>query len=91
MSNETEIQVPVWYKNGGMWIRRDSLEPDHPESTFNYIKNVLNKNPEDYGYYCTQLTEEQQKLLSTIPTDALFRECRLREQAIMNLEMYGDW
>jgi len=46
-----EIQVPVWWKNGGILTRRDALDMEHPESTYNYIKNVLNLNPEDYGCY----------------------------------------
>lgn len=84
-----EIEVPVWHKNGGMWVRRDCLEPEHPASYYNYIKNELGLDPEDYGYYCTQLSEEQAKLLSSIPNDALLREVRLRERAFGMEEMYG--
>lgn len=47
MSN---IDVPVWWKSGGgMMVRRDCLPTEHPESQYSYIKNVLKKNPEDYG------------------------------------------
>lgn len=84
-----EIQVPVWHKNGGMWIRRDCLDSTHPASYFNYIKNELGLDPEDYGYYCTQLTEEQTELLKSIPDDALFREVSLRERMFEQQEMYG--
>jgi urease alpha subunit len=85
-----EIQVPVWTSGLGIRVLRDSLHPEHPDSTYNYIKNVLGKNPEDYGYYCTHLTEQQKELLSSIPDDALFAECRRREQRIAAEEMYGS-
>lgn len=51
------IEVPVWWhtKGRGMF-RRDALPHDHPESTYNYIKNVLQLNPGDYGV----LTEREQ-------------------------------
>jgi hypothetical protein len=84
-----EIQVPVWVKDGGMMINRQYLSPEHPDSYFNYIKNELGLDPEDYGYYCTQLSEEQKKLLRSIPDDALFRELRLRERIFEQQEMYG--
>lgn len=88
MHNNDDIEVPVWYSNGGMMIRRDSLNPSHPESTYNYIKNVLGKCPENYGYYSSFLSQEQIDLLSTIPSDALVAEVRRREHAIMNEEIH---
>lgn len=88
---EEELSVPVWYSNGGMMVRRDALDPAHPESTYNYIKNVLGKDPEDYGYYCTVLEAEQVEFLRKIPTDALVRELNLREREIFNEEMYAGW
>lgn len=45
------ISVPVWWKNGGMLVNRDALPAEHPESTYNYIKNVLKLNPADYGVF----------------------------------------
>lgn len=83
MANET-INVPVWYSNSKMMLRRDALEVEHPESTYNYIKNVLKKEPEDYGYYNYCLLPEQIKLLSTIPDDALYAELDRRE-------LYGNF
>lgn len=82
MITEGEIKVPVWTSSGGMRVRRDSLEPEHPESTYNYIKNVLGKDPEDYGYYCHELSEEQKNILRTIPNEVLCREVRLREKSM---------
>lgn len=84
-----EIQVPVWVKDGGMLVNRAYLSPEHQDSYFNYIKNELGLDPEDYGYYCTQLTEEQTELLKSIPDDALFREISLRERMFEQQEMYG--
>lgn len=74
-----EIQIPVWTTSGSLRVRKDSLDPEHPDSTYNYILNTLNLTPEDYGYYCTNLTKEQTDLLATIPDDALAREVRYRE------------
>ncbi len=45
-----ELQVPVWWNpGGGMMYNRDCLPPDHPESTYGYIKNTLGLKPEDCG------------------------------------------
>lgn len=44
-----QIEVPVWFSSGGMSFRRDSLSIDNPEHTYNYMKNVMNVIPEDYG------------------------------------------
>lgn len=91
MANDDTIEVPEWWSNGGgMMYRRDALEPEHPESTYNYIKNVLNKIPEEYGYYISCLLPEQIKLLSTIPDEALSAELRRRDAAYAAKEMYGD-
>ena len=45
----SEIEVPVWVRRGGMIIRRDTLEFDDPDHTYNYIKDALGLKPEDYG------------------------------------------
>jgi hypothetical protein len=45
----SEISVPEWWHNGRWLIRRDALEPEHPESTYGYIKRVLGLRPEEYG------------------------------------------
>ena len=84
-----EISVPVWYSNGSIMTRRDCLEPEHPESTYNYIKNVLCKIPEHYGYHACQLHEEQLRLLATIPDESIFAEARRREARFAAEEMYG--
>lgn len=55
MSNS--IEVPVWYSNGIMRIKRDSLLSDHPESTYRYIKDKLKLNPEEYGFYPDSLED----------------------------------
>ena len=48
----TNINVPVWWSNGcGTSFRRDSLPSYHPESTYNYIKNVLMQEPERFGIF----------------------------------------
>lgn len=82
------IDVPVWYSNGSMMVRRDALDTEHPESTYNWLLNNGHV-PEDYGYFMVQLTEEQKELLQTIPDQALARELRLRENCIVSEEMYG--
>jgi hypothetical protein len=46
-----KIDLSVWVKIGKMLVRRDCLPSDHPESEYNYIRNVLNLIPEDYGIY----------------------------------------
>jgi hypothetical protein len=47
----TEIEIPVWWNNGGMLVRRDCLPIIHPEHTYNYIKDNLGLIPEDYGVF----------------------------------------
>jgi hypothetical protein len=49
--NSKPIEIPVWWKCGGMIYNRDALPINHPENTYNYIKNVLGLIPEDYGVY----------------------------------------
>lgn len=44
------IEVPVWWSNGGgMSYRRDSLEHDHPEHTYNYVKRTYGVDPKLFG------------------------------------------
>lgn len=45
------IEVPVWWVSGGMMVRRDALEHDHPEQTYNYIKRTYGVAPEAYGIF----------------------------------------
>lgn len=50
MTKPESIDIPVWWEMGnGRSLRRDSLPSDHPECTYNYVKNVLRVDPEDYG------------------------------------------
>lgn len=85
-----EIDVPVWCSwGGGMMVRRDSLEPSHPESTYSYIKNVLGEIPEDFGYYSCDLSLEDIDLLSKLSNEAIFAECKRRESRIMAEELYA--
>ena len=51
-SSPEEIGIPVWWSNGsGMMFNRDGLPPDHPGSTYRYIKETLKLRPEDYGVF----------------------------------------
>lgn len=49
MSKLEEIEVPVWVVRGSMMIRRDALEADDPDHTYNYVKRVYNIDPTDFG------------------------------------------
>ena len=73
------LEVPVWVRDGGMLINREFLPAENPNSYYNYIKS-LGHDPEDYGYFLHELTDEQKELLSSIPTQALYRELDLRER-----------
>ena len=68
---------------------RGFLEPEHPHSYYNYIKNVLGKTPEDYGYHMPHLNKEQREILDSISTESLQAEIRRREKAEWGKEMYG--
>ena len=43
----------------GMIYRRDCLGPNHPESTYNYIKRVLKVPPEDYNVFKSEIFKEK--------------------------------
>ena len=44
------VEVPEWYRTGGMMFRRSALSADHPESEYNYIKkNYPGVDPIWYG------------------------------------------
>ena len=44
------IEIPVWVKRGSLNVRRDCLEPNDPDQTYNWMKtNYPDVNPEDYG------------------------------------------
>jgi len=47
-----EIDIPVWWKSGGMLYNRDCLDSNHPEHPYNYIKRTYGVDPELYGIYC---------------------------------------
>lgn len=48
-TSKTSVEIPVWWKspNGGL-IRRESLEPDHPGSIYNYLLEQ-GLDPLEYG------------------------------------------
>jgi hypothetical protein len=61
-TGQNTLEIPVWYKAGGMMLRRDALDPDHPGSTFSYLQSI-GLNPRDYGVpgdrpYCMVGEEE---------------------------------
>lgn len=89
MKPPSEIEVPVWVRAGGMMVRRDALSPEHPESTYNYIKEELKLVPEDFGYHICNLTEEQKKFLARLPDESLYAEMRRRESIVAGEEMFG--
>lgn len=51
MSKQKEIvSVPVWVKKGNMRIRRDHLDGNDPDHTYNYMIRVMKiPFPENYG------------------------------------------
>lgn len=57
--NPKQIEIPTWYRVDGRAVRRGSLEPSHPESTYGFVKR-LGIDPADYG------------ISSTEPHDVLF-------------------
>ena len=48
IGGDDEIEVPVWVKRGKMIVRRDALNGDDPDHTYNYLK-ARGIRPEDYG------------------------------------------
>lgn len=45
---EGEIEVPVWVQRGKLFVRRDALNGDDPDHTYNFLK-ARGVRPEDYG------------------------------------------
>lgn len=46
----TQIEVPQWWHHGDWLTNRDCLPPDHPESTYQYIKkHYPSVDPEEFG------------------------------------------
>lgn len=67
------IDVPVWWSNGsGMSYRRDALEHDHPEQTYNYVRRVYDVDPELFGITkpFDPMTERDRYLLGMARADA---------------------
>lgn len=50
-SNVLEVSIPVWVGHGtGLLRRREALDPEDPESEYNYIlKNYPGVDPIDFG------------------------------------------
>lgn len=71
MEKPEEIDLPVWWVNGGMWTRRDALEPWHPEHPYNYIKREYGVDPEDYGIFKPNgYEDERERLYAMARADA---------------------
>jgi hypothetical protein len=49
MSSPDTIEVPVWVKKGGMLVRRDALDWDDPDHTWNYLE-AQGLKPAEYGF-----------------------------------------
>lgn len=83
------IEVPEWYKpGGGMMYRRSCLPSNHPESEYNYIKNVLKKTPEDYGVY-TDRHNFIKKELNHLSKEELMVKLADAMETIHNMERAG--
>jgi len=45
-----EIEYSEWWRVGnGVMYRRDCLPSDHPQQTYNYVRNKYGVRPERYG------------------------------------------
>lgn len=63
---DDEIQITEWYApGGGMMYRRDALDWDHPESTYQQIIK-MGKIPEAYGIYPNQDIESCFKTMQVV-------------------------
>lgn len=79
------IDIPVWWVQNGRWFRRDCLDSNHPESTYNYIKNVLKLDPEKYGVY----TDRQKRIMNELQfrsKDDLINMVADLQEYVLNLE-----
>lgn len=64
LNEKGEPEISVWWSNGSMMYRRDSLPSNHPESTYSCLKR-LGKDPCDYGIRPTPpLPEDYPPLVS---------------------------
>ena len=77
MTRVGDLQVPVWWTNGSMMYRRDCLPPNHPEHTYNYMKNVMKVVPEDYGI--------------ERPTPPPGERCPTCHQTVSHMDMGDEW
>jgi hypothetical protein len=48
LDEKGEPEISVWWSNGSMIYRRDSLQSSHPESTYACLER-LGLDPYDYG------------------------------------------
>jgi len=44
-----KIKISSYVKLGPMLVLREALEPNHPELPYNWIKNNIGVDPEDFG------------------------------------------
>ena len=79
-----EIAIPVWVKRGMMNVRRDCLDHDDPDHTYNYIKNELGLVPEEYGYM-----HPLAKMYEGWSREALISEITALQNLIMLYEEQG--
>lgn len=86
--NEPEqIKVPYWWmRPNGSWIARFALDPDHPESEYSYIKNVLKLKPEDYGVFKNQ---EEVNKVKQMSHDELVQEVIELRKRVYDMEKAG--
>lgn len=47
-----KIEISEWYRGSFISVRREFLEPEHPQSFYSCLKR-LGLRPEDYGYFRT--------------------------------------
>ena len=60
------LEIPEWVKGSLTSIRRDALPDCHPQSYYNYIKNELGLEPEDYGIFFTARNHHGDKIAKKV-------------------------
>lgn len=61
VTKDGSISIPVWAKKGNMLVRRECLDADDPDQTYNFLK-AQGYVPEHYGVFHPQLGEKQEML-----------------------------
>jgi len=60
------IEVPEWVRGSFMNVRREALPSRHPQSYYNYIKNELGLEPEEYGIFFEARNHQGDKVATKI-------------------------